>query len=58
VRTPYFDVPTAEKTLVLIDRIAMAVFGRTECLDGMPCEVDLGHHAGALDPEDLIHRLS
>lgn len=58
VRTPYFDVPTAERTLVLIDRIAMAVFGRTEYLDGMPREVDLGHHAGALDPEDLIHRLS
>ena len=58
VRTPYFDVPTAERTLILIDSIAMAVFGRTECLDGTPREVDLGHHAGTLDPEDLIHRLS
>lgn len=58
VRTPYFDVPTAERTLILIDSIAMAVFGRTECLNGAPREVDLGHHAEALDSDDLIHRLS
>lgn len=58
VRTPYFDVPGAERTLVMIDSIAMAVFGRTECLDGTPRKVDLGTYAEALDPEDLIHRLS
>jgi len=58
VRTSYFDVPTAERALILIDRIAMAVFGRTEYLDGTPRQVDLGHHAGARDPEGLIQRLS
>lgn len=58
VRTPYFDIPTAERALVLIDGIAIAVFGHTECLDGMPRQVDLGSHAEALDPQELIKRLS
>ena len=42
----------------MIDSIAMAVFGRTECLDGAPRKVDLGNHAEALDPQELIKRLS
>lgn len=58
VRTPYFDIPTAERALVMIDGIAMAVFGRTECLDGAPRQVDLGNHAEALDPQELMKRLS
>lgn len=58
VRTPYFDIPTAERTLLLIDRVAMTVFGRTEHLEGAPRQVDLGHHEGTIDSEALIHRLS
>jgi len=58
VRTPYFDIPTGERTLVLIDSIAIAVFGRTECLEGTPRRVDLGNHAETLDPQELIKRLS
>ena len=58
VRTPYFDIPTAERSLVMIDSIAVAVFGRTECLEGTPRKVDLGTYGEARDPADLIHRLS
>jgi len=58
VRTPYFDIPTAERSLVMIDSIAIAVFGRTECLEGTPRKVDLGTYGEARDPADLIHRLS
>jgi hypothetical protein len=58
VRTPHFDVAQGEHTLEMIDRIAMAVFGRTEPLEGVPREVDLGEQAEALDPVELIRRLS
>jgi hypothetical protein len=58
VRTPHFDVAQGERTLDMIDRIAMAVFGRTEPLEGMPRDVDLGEQAEALDPAELIRRLS
>ena len=58
VRPSYFDVHAAERALALIDRIAMAVFGRTEWLDGLTHEVDLGPPETALSPEELIRRLS
>ena len=58
VRTPHFDVPRAERTLARIDAIAMAVYGRTEPLEGAPREVDLGEHAEGLGPAELIRRLS
>jgi hypothetical protein len=58
VRPSYFDVHTAERSLALIDRIAMAVFGRTEWLDGSPRSVDLGNYAEAPDPAELMDRLS
>ena len=58
VRTPHFDVPQGEQTLALIDAIEMAVYGRTEPLEGAPREVDLGEHAEGLDPAELIRRLS
>jgi hypothetical protein len=58
VRPSYFDVHAAERSLALIDRIAMAVFGRTEWLDGLTHEVDLGPPETALSPEELIRRLS
>ena len=55
VRTAHFDIPTAERTLNVIDTIAMAVFGHTEQLDGAPRDIHLGE---SLDPEELIRRLS
>lgn len=58
VRTPYFDVARGERDLEMIDRIALAVFGRTEMGEGLPREVDLGDQAGRLDPAELIRRLS
>jgi hypothetical protein len=58
VRPSYFDVHAAERSLALIDRIAMAVFGRTEWLDGSPRSVDLGNYTGAPDPAELVDRLS
>lgn len=58
VRTPYFDVAAGERTLAVIDQIAWAVFGRTEILEGIPREVDLGEQADGLDPAELIRRLS
>jgi len=58
VRPSYFDVHAAERSLALIDRIAMAVFGRTEWLDGSPREVDLGNYIDAPDPAALVDRLS
>ncbi len=58
VRTPHFDVAQGEQTLAMIDSIAMAVYGRTEPLEGVPREVDLGDHTEGLDPADLIRRLS
>jgi hypothetical protein len=58
VRPSYFDVHAAERALALIARIAMAVFGRTEWLDGAPHEVDLGSYAETPDPAELVDRLS
>lgn len=58
VRPSYFDVHAAERSLALIDRIAMAVFGRTEWLDGSPRSVDLGNYAEPPDPAELVDRLS
>jgi hypothetical protein len=58
VRTPHFDVGQGEQILVLIDRIAMAVFGCTEQLEGALREVDLGAHTDGVDPLELIRRLS
>jgi hypothetical protein len=58
VRTPYLDVAAAEGALVMIDDIATAVFGRTEFLEGAPRSIDLGGHAGGIDPEELIRQLS
>jgi len=58
VRPSYFDVHAAERSLALIDRIAMAVFGRTEWLDGSPRSVDLGNYAETPDPAELMDRLS
>lgn len=58
VRPSYFDVHAAERSLALIDRIAMAVFGRTEWLDGSPRAVDLGSYTEAPDPAELVDRLS
>lgn len=58
VRSSYFDVLAAERALALIDRIAMAVFGRTEWLDGSPRSVDLGNYAETPDPAELVDRLS
>ena len=58
VRTPYFNVDHGERTLGMIDRIALAVFGRTETLEGIPREVDLGDRSEGLDPAELIRRLS
>jgi hypothetical protein len=58
VRPSYFDVHAAERSLALIDRIAMAVFGRTEWLDGSPRSVDLGNYAETPDPAELVDRLS
>jgi hypothetical protein len=58
VRPSYFDVQAAERALDLIDRIAMAVFGRTEWLDSAPRTVELGHCSETPDPGDLIDRLS
>jgi hypothetical protein len=58
VRPSYFDVQAAERSLALIDRIAMAVFGRTEWLDGSPRSVDLGNYDEAPDPAELVDRLS
>ena len=58
VRIPHFDVLQGERTLALIDAIAMAVYGRTEPLEGAPREVDLGEHAEGLNPAELIRRLS
>jgi len=58
VRIPHFDIDAAERTLALIDSIAVAVFGRTEWLGGAPREVDLGNADGGLDPATIIRRLS
>jgi hypothetical protein len=58
VRTPYFDIDAAEHTLALIDSIAVAVYGRTEWLGGVPHEVDLGNTDDGLNPADLVRRLS
>lgn len=58
VRTSYFDVQAAERALALIDRIAMAVFGRTEWLDGSPRSVDLGNYGEVPDSGELVDRLS
>ena len=58
VRPSYFDVHAAERSLALIDRIAMAIFGRTEWLDGSPRSVDLGNYTGAPNPAELVDRLS
>jgi hypothetical protein len=58
VRPSYFDVHAAERSLALIDRIAMAVFGRTEWLDGSLRSVDLGNYTEAPDPAELVDRLS
>ena len=58
VRPSYFDVHAAERALAMIDRIAMALFGRTEWLDGAPHEVDLGSYAETPDPAELVDRLS
>ena len=58
VRSSYFDVRAAERSLALIDSIAMAVFGRTEYLDGSPRSVDLGNYTDAPDPAELVDRLS
>lgn len=58
VRRPYFDAAAAERTLVMIDDIAAAIFGRTEFLEGSPRRVDLGHQTVGPDPQELIRWLS
>jgi hypothetical protein len=58
VRSPHFDIDQGEQILRLIDRIAVAVFGRTEVLDGALREEELGDQAETLDPSEVIRRLS
>jgi len=58
VRTPHFDIARGERTLAMIDSIAMAVYGRTEPLEDVLRDVDLSEHTEGMDPEELIRRLS
>lgn len=58
VRRPYFDMSAAQRSLAQIDAVAMAVFGRTEWMEGAPREIDLGGHHEGLDPAEVIRRLS
>jgi len=41
-RAAHFDIPQAEHTMDLIDTVALAVYGRTEHLEGRPHRIDLG----------------
>jgi hypothetical protein len=41
-RAAHFDIPQAERTMDLIDAVALAVYGRTEPLEGRPHRIDLG----------------
>jgi len=47
-----------EQTLETIDCIAMAVYGRTEPLEDVLREIDLGESTEGMDPVELIRRLS
>ena len=58
VRSPYFDVAQGQKTLAMIDTIALAVYGRTEMMEEALRDEDLGDRAETLDPGELIRRLS
>jgi len=58
VRTPHFDIARGEQTLETIDCIAMAVYGRTEPLEDVLREIELGESTEGMDPAELIRRLS
>lgn len=58
VRSPYFDVAQGQRTLAMIDTIALAVYGRTEMMEEALRDEDLGDRAETLDPGELIRRLS
>lgn len=57
-RAAHFDTAAAEETLVCIDAVALAVYGRTEYFDDAPVSMDLGQVGAAGDIEGIVRRLS